>query len=393
MQPEPQEITAESLCAGIDVPGEVLGFAHTPGTRVVFGDGVVEQAGELVKELGGSHVLLVTDSGLLKAGHVDWVKRILLRAGLEVTTFAEVHENPTTEDVNACVTAAQVAGIDLIVGLGGGSSMDTGKGCNFLLTNGGRMRDYWGIGKAEKAMLPFVAIPTTAGTGSECQSFALIADKETHMKMACGDKKAAASVAILDPQLTLTQPGPVTAHTGIDAITHAVETAVTKKRSGISEQYSRLAFALLDRGFGEVLRNPQSLEARARMQLGAAYAGTAIENSMLGAAHSAANPLTAHFNMIHGDAVGVMMPHVVRMNAAADAETAARYSVLFDGDLAARLDSHLELAGVRRRLADFGVGEEDVAMLAAEAAGQWTAQFNPVAVDTAAFEALYRAAL
>ncbi len=251
--------TAGVLCEGIDVPREVIGFEHTPGTRVVFGAGGVERVGEFVVELGGRHVLLVTDSGILKAGHADWVKGILNRSGLEVTVFSDVHENPTTEDVNACVAVAEAAGIDLIVGLGGGSSMDTGKGCNFILTNGGRMKDYWGVGKAEREMLPFIAIPTTAGTGSECQSFALIADRETHMKMACGDRKAAASIAILDPELTLTQPAVVTAHTGIDAITHAVETAVTKKRTETSVQYSKLAFALLDRGFGEVIRAPGSL--------------------------------------------------------------------------------------------------------------------------------------
>jgi len=387
------ECTAGALCEGIGVPREVIDFEHTPGTRVVFGAGGVERAGEFVIELGGRHVLLVTDSGILKAGHADWVKGILNRSGLEVTVFSDVHENPTTEDVNACVAAAEAAGIDLIVGLGGGSSMDTGKGCNFILTNGGRMKDYWGVGKAEREMLPFIAIPTTAGTGSECQSFALIADRETHMKMACGDRKAAASIAILDPELTLTQPAVVTAHTGIDAITHAVETAVTKKRTETSVQYSKLAFALLDRGFGEVIRDPGSLQARARMQLGAAYAGTAIENSMLGAAHSAANPLTAHFDLVHGDAVGVMMPHVVRMNASGDPATAELYKSFYPGDLPARLEEHLTLAGVKRQLRDYGVGERDIAMLAAEAAEQWTAQFNPVAVDAAAFEGLYRAAL
>ena len=385
----PPEITAEALCAGLDAPDEVVGFLHTPATRVVFGPGVVAQAGGLVRALGGSHALLVTDSGILRAGHADWVKGILERAGVSVTIFADVHENPTTLDVNACVEVAREAEIDIIVGLGGGSSMDTGKGCNFILTNGGRMRDYWGVGKADKPMLPFVAVPTTAGTGSECQSFALIADKETHMKMACGDKKAAAAVAILDPELTLTQPALVTAHTGIDAITHAVETAVTKKRTEISMQYSRLAFELLDQGFPEVLRDPKSLEARARVQLGAAYAGTAIENSMLGAAHSAANPLTAHFDVVHGDAVGVMMPHVVRLNEAGGVS----YGDFYSGDLAARIEAHLEMAGVKQSLADYGVSESDVTMLAAEAAEQWTAQFNPVAVDASVFEELYRAAM
>src|SRR5205085_5861833 len=133
--------------------------------------------------------------------------------------------------VDNCLTLAKARGIDTFVALGGGSSMDTAKGCNFLLTNGGRMQDYWGVGKATKPMLPLIAIPTTAGTGSECQSFALISDEETHQKMACGDPKAAASVAILDPVLTLSQPARVTACTGIDAIAHVVETAVTTKRT------------------------------------------------------------------------------------------------------------------------------------------------------------------
>ena len=225
-----------------------------------------------------------------------------------------MHENPTTEDISRCVEAARASSVDVIVGLGGGSSLDTAKGCNFLYTNGGRMHDYWGVGKAKLPMLPFIAIPTTSGTGSECQSFALIADVDSHAKMACGDKKASAAVAILDPELTITMPGKVTAHTGIDAIAHALETAVSRSRSGISSAYSLAAWKLLNSGLEEVLQNPENLEARARMQLGAAFAGTAIENSMLGIAHSCANPLTAHFGIVHGQAVGAMLPYVIEFN-------------------------------------------------------------------------------
>src|SRR5262249_59132799 len=134
-----------------------------------------------------------------------------------------------TRCVDKCVEVARAAGADTIVGLGGGSSMDTAKGSNFILTNGGQIKDYWGIGKAKLPMLPLIAIPTTGGTGSECQSFALITDEQTHQKMACGDPKAAARVAILDPALTVSQPTRVTACSGIDAVAHAVETAVTSK--------------------------------------------------------------------------------------------------------------------------------------------------------------------
>ena len=134
-----------------------------------------------------------------------------------VARFERVTENPTTEVVDDCVAVARQEQSDFLVGLGGGSSMDTAKGCNFLLTNGGRMEDYWGVGKALRPMLPLIAVPTTAGTGSECQSFALIAHPQTHVKMACGDPKAAARVAILDPELTLTQPAALAAATGMDA--------------------------------------------------------------------------------------------------------------------------------------------------------------------------------
>src|SRR5216117_2008671 len=292
-------------------------FDYQPRTRLVFGLNSVERVGELARGLGAKVVLVVTDPGIVTAGHADWVEHILQSCGLGVLVFDEVRENPTTRDVDKCREVAKSAGIDTIVGLGGGSSMDTAKGCNFLLTNGGRVQDYWGVGKAGRPMLPFIAIPTTAGTGSECQSAALIADERTHQKMACLDPKVAARVALLDPALTLSQPPRVTACTGIDAIAHAVETAVTKKRNPLSLMYSREAFKLTVSSFQQVLSHPLDLAARGRMLLGAALAGTAIENSMLGAAHSAANPLTAHFNLIHGHAVGVMLPHVVRFNSMA----------------------------------------------------------------------------
>jgi alcohol dehydrogenase len=355
-------------------------FDWQPRTRLIYGAGCVERVGEVVRELG-ARPLLVTDPGLVKAGHADHVRRVVPG----VTVYDRCRENPTTRDVEACVAVAHAAKIDLIVALGGGSSLDTAKGCNFILTNGGRMQDYWGVGKATKPMLPLIAIPTTAGTGSECQSFALIADETTHQKMACGDPKAAARVAILDPTLTMTQPPKVTAATGLDAIAHAVETAVTKKQTALSAIYSREAFRLLAPNLPVVLREPDNLAARAAMQLGAAWAGTAIENSMLGAAHSCANPLTARHGVMHGAAVSVMLPHVVRFNAD------PRYAELAP-DLPALLTELLGVAGIPARLRDHGVPREALPALAAEAAQQWTAQFNPRPITVADCEGLYDAA-
>ncbi len=377
---------------------------YQPRTRLIFGPGELARLGDLAAGLGGHRVLLVTDAGIVAAGHAARAVAGLREAGLDVTVFDRVRENPTTADVDACLAVAREAGVDLLVGLGGGSSMDTAKGTNFLLTNGGEMRDYWGVGKATRPMLPLIAVPTTAGTGSECQCAALIADESTHQKMACLDPKAAARVALLDPELTVSMPPRVTAVTGIDAVAHAVETAVTRRRNPLSTLFSREAFRLCMGALPGVLRRPDDLGARGRMLLGAAFAGTAIENSMLGAAHSAANPLTAHHGVVHGAAVGLMLPAVVRFNAAdpgartqyADLARAGGLAGSHRSDTAAcdalesALRELLAVAGLPATLADAGVPSADIDRLAAGAAAQWTAQFNPRTVGEAEFRELYR---
>jgi alcohol dehydrogenase len=382
-------------------------FDYQPRTRILFGIDSVEQVGKVAGELGARNVLLVTDPGIVAAGHADRVTHLLQDQGINVARFAEVEENPGTRCVQKCVEIARAASVDTIVGLGGGSSMDTAKGCNFIFTNGGQIKDYWGLGKAKIPMLPLIAIPTTGGTGSECQSFALITDESTHQKMACGDSKAAARIAILDPRLTVSQPPRVTACSGIDAIAHAVETAVTKARTPLSLVFSREAFRLTMAGLPRVLQSPNDLEARGWMLLGAAWAGTAIENSMLGAAHSAANPLTAHYGTPHGQAVGLMLPHVVRFNAQ-DPSAAQAYAEMAHAShltqpadspnaaaerLAEKLRELLGIASLPHSLNGSAVKLDHIPKLALEASRQWTAQFNPRTVAVGDFEHLYAAAL
>lgn len=398
----------QSMESGVaNVVKGVVGFESPASTRLVYGAGVVSRVGEFTRQLGGEKVLMVTDPGIVKAGHAERVGSALEAQGITYAVYDRVRENPTTRDVAACVQAAQEEKIDFLIGLGGGSSMDTAKGCNFILTNGGEMKDYWGVGKATKPMLPLIAVPTTAGTGSECQSFALIADESTHAKMACGDSKALARVALLDPELTLSQPRRVTACTGVDALAHAIESAVTKKRTTISGIYSQESFRLIVEAFPKVLADGNDLEARGAMLLGAALAGTAIENSMLGAAHSAANPLTAHYGVIHGQAVGIMLPHVVAFNGA-ESPSQATYATLAaaaglvdswasPADAVAALVSFLNevlrSAELPTDLSAWPITEAEIPGLAAEAAKQWTAGFNPRSVAQSDFEILYRSAL
>jgi alcohol dehydrogenase len=375
---------------------------HTP-TRVMFGPGTLSRLGEVARDLGATRALLVTDPGLNAAGHPQRAQQSLRDAGLEVFVFDDVEENPTSKHVGIGVDYARSLNINLIVSVGGGSAMDCAKGINFILTNGGTMSDYKGFGRAKKPMLPSIGVPTTSGTGSEAQSFALIADEKTHLKMACGDRKAAFATAILDPEVTVTQPAKVTALTGIDALSHAVESYVTTRRNPVSQMFAREAWKLLEVNLEKVLHNPTGLEARGAMQMGAFLAGTAIENSMLGVCHSCANPLTAHYGITHGLAIGIMLPHVIRFNAQSVPEL---YSELlaeaglqnghFGNDaetLALRLVQLMQLAELPTTLTDCGVSQGILPLLAEEASQQWTARFNPRPVTEVEIQELYEAAL
>lgn len=366
----------------------------------MFGPGSLARLGEVARELGGTRVMLVTDPGLEAAGHPQRAVAAVRDAGLDVFVFDGVKENPTEREVEAGVVFSRTHKIDLIAAVGGGSSMDCAKGVNFLLTNGGRMADYKGHGRAARPMLPSVGVPTTSGTGSEAQSYALITDEKTHLKMACGDKKAAFRVTILDPELTLTQPKSVTAVTGIDAVAHAIESFVCTKRNPMSAMCSLTAFRYLEPHFERVMSHPADLGARAAMQLGAHFAGMAIEAAMLGVCHSCANPLTAHYGITHGVAIGVMLPHVIRFNAVAAgdlyaelvAETVGTNGQPAADVLADRVTEMLSAAGLPRTLKECGVSETILHLLAEEANQQWTARFNPREVGEAEILDLYRAA-
>ena len=367
-------------------------FDFQPRTRVIFGAGVVDRLGEVARELNFRRTLLVADHGLVASGHVDEAVTPLEKAGVEVFRFHDFEVNPDTRMIEAGTKFVSSLNIDSIIGLGGGSSLDCAKGINFLLTNGGRMSEYRGYGLATKAMLPMIAIPTTAGTGSEAQSYALISDADTHVKMACGDPKASFRVALLDPALTISQPRSITATSGFDAIAHAVETFVTTRRTPISEIFSREAWRLLEPNYERVLSEPNNLEARGAMQLGAFYAGVAIENSMLGATHACANPLTARYGTAHGAAIAMLLPSVVRWNESAVAE---QYEMFLNWSsvrervtdlkpteaLARRLEELAEAGGLRASLRDSGVKESELTELASEAAAQWTGTFNPRPFD------------
>jgi alcohol dehydrogenase len=241
-------------------------------------------------------------------------------------------------------------------------------------------------------MLPSVGIPTTAGTGSESQSYALISQDGTHAKMACGDREARFRAVILDPVLMATLDGAGAAVAGIDAVTHAVESYVTRTRNPVSTPFAAEAWQLLDDAFPAMVRGDSDEHTRGRMLIGSFLAGAAIEHSMLGAAHACANPMTARFEIVHGIAVGLMLPSVVRFNAL---EVDDLYESLHPGGaegLAAHLERLRATGNLPERIRDLGVPREALPELSAEAAQQWTAGHNPRAVTDKELLDLYEAA-
>ena len=375
-------------------PSSFAPFDFQPRTRVICGRGSLSKVGMLVREFSGSRVMLVTDPGIVATGHPARAMGLLRECGLEIFLFSEGRENPDSRLISEATEFAHQNAVDFSVALGGGSSMDCAKGVNFLLTNGGTMADYKGYGKAPQPMLPSIGIPTTAGTGSEAQSYALISEAKTQTKMACGDPKAAFRVAILDPELTVSQPPMVAAVTGIDALAHALESFVCLRRNPWSNSHAREAWRLLSAAFPLIFAEPKNIDARMAMLWGAHLSGMAIENAMLGAAHASANPITAHYGITHGIAVSLMLPHVIRYNSEVVGDLYQDLSGRADGAnfLAAEVDRLSSMALIPRKLRDVGISKSIFPILAEEAMQQWTGTFNPRPLTEDSLIQLYEAA-
>lgn len=364
---------------------------------VTCGPGAAGLVGEFASQFSSRRVLVVSDPGIQQAGHVELIVDRLHQAGNESFVFSDVPENPSDLDVQRGCRFAAPLDIDLIVGVGGGSAMDCAKGINFLLTNGGCIQDYWGMGKARRDMLPSIGIPTTTGTGSEAQSYCLISDSETHQKMACGDPRARFRRVILDPDLTLSMPHSVAAVGAMDAVSHALESFVCVKRNPLSISFARQAWKLLDLNFEAGVTSAQAA-ARAQLQIGAYLAGLAIEASMLGAAHACANPLTANFGITHGKAVGLMLPHVIIFNSeiagSSYQELTGRPKAQAGVDyLLGRIRKFQQLGALPTTLRECGIQEPNLEPLAHQAVKEWTGKFNPRPLDPKSALELYREAL
>lgn len=354
-------------------------FDFRPRTRILFGAGEFARLGEVAREQNATRCLLLAGQSMVDAGHAQEAIRSLKARRMEVFAFHDFTPHPTVAMVEAAREYAAPQNINLVVGLGDGDAVDFAKAVNVVVTNGGSIRDYWGYGNVPKPLLPMIAVPTAAGTGSEAHGNTAITDSETRSKMNCGDPKIFFRTAILDPKLTLAQPAALTASNGYEAISHAVETLISTRRTPISECFSREAWRLLESSFERVLRVLDDLEARSAMLLGSYFAGLAMEYAALGPAHACAQPLVENYKMPQGVAAAlVLAPALEWMEE--------------DADLAPRVRALAEAAELPMSLCDASVPEQVLPRLAEEAAAQWTGRFSSRHFDAEAALEIYRAA-
>ena len=364
--------------------------------------GAISRVGGLVAALGLRRALVTSDPGIVAAGITGHALESLEAAGVEAAVFSDFAANPTESDAARGAERARELRVDGLVAVGGGSSMDMAKAIGFLLAGGGRVSDYRGFDRCPAPLPPLVGVPTTAGTGSEAQSYALISRDEDHQKCACGAPSAMFRAVALDPSLLPSAPADVMAATGFDALAHSIESAVCTRATPDSRRLSREAFRRIARSWPRLLGGRSGGEDRARlredMQLGAFFAGAAIERSMLGAAHALANPLTRRFGTPHGEALSVTLPAVIEWNAR---EAAAGYRELLEAaglvagrrpaeTLAGLVRDWVRAAGLPRRLHAIHAPRRAIRGLAEEAAREWTGAFNPRPFDLGSAEEIYR---
>jgi alcohol dehydrogenase len=283
-------------------------------TVSLMGVGCSKEAGEQAKALGASNLLIVTDAGLAKMGVADTIKGYIEAAGLKAIIFDGAEPNPTDTNVHAGVTVYQDNKCDGIVSLGGGSSHDCGKGVGMVIGNGGHIRDFEGVNKSTKPMPPFLAINTTAGTASEMTRFCIITNTETHVKMAIVDWRCTPNIAINDPVLMVGKPPALTAATGMDALTHAVEAYVSTIATPITDACAIKAIELVAQYLSPAVANGANLEARDKMAYAEYLAGMAFNNASLGYVHSMAHQLGGFYNLPHGVCNAILLPAVSQYN-------------------------------------------------------------------------------
>ncbi len=357
---------------------QVYGF-YIP-TVTLMGIGAHKELGNQIKVLGGKKPFLCTDKGIVQAGIADEITKAIQKdTGVDVVVFDETVPNPTDTNVHDGLKVFQQNGCDMIVSLGGGSAHDCAKGIGIVATNGGNIRDYEGIDKSSKAMPPFIAVNTTAGTASEMTRFCIITNTSTKVKMAIVDWRVTPNVAINDPLLMMGMPPGLTAATGMDALTHAVEAYVSTIATPVTDACALKAIELISENLRAAVANGADVEARDKMAYAEYLAGMAFNNASLGHVHAMAHQLGGYYDLPHGVCNAILLPHVERFNMIAKMERFVDIAMAMGepvGGLSVRAAAEKALeaittlsqdVGIPRGLKELGVKKEDIPIMAQNA--------------------------
>lgn len=355
----------------------------------LMGADCLKDAGEQVAELGFKKALIVTDKVLGQIGIVKKVTDVLDNKNIEYAIYDETKPNPTVKNVNDGLALLKEKECDFVISLGGGSAHDCAKGIALLATNGGEIKDYEGVDKSKKPQLPMVGINTTAGTGSEMTLFAIITDEERHIKMALVDKHLTPIIAVNDPMLMLAMPKSLTAATGMDALTHAIEAYVSTSATPITDACAEKAIELISNYLVNAVENGEDVEARDMMAYAEYLAGMAFNNASLGYVHAMAHQLGGFYNLPHGVCNAILLPHVQEYNKATSASRLAKIAKIMGGNIEGLTDeqgadlcidmikSLSQTIGIPEGLGVLGVKESDFETLATNALNDACSLTNP----------------
>ncbi|MGU8589509.1 L-threonine dehydrogenase [Clostridium perfringens] len=355
----------------------------------LMGADCLKDAGDQVGELGFKKALIVTDKVLGQIGIVKKVTDVLDNKNIEYAIYDETKPNPTVKNVNDGLALLKEKECDFVISLGGGSANDCAKGIALLATNGGEIKDYEGVDKSKKPQLPMVGINTTAGTGSEMTLFAIITDEERHIKMALVDKHLTPIIAVNDPMLMLAMPKSLTAATGMDALTHAIEAYVSTSATPITDACAEKAIELISNYLVNAVENGQDVEARDMMAYAEYLAGMAFNNASLGYVHAMAHQLGGFYNLPHGVCNAILLPHVQEYNKATSASRLAKIAKIMGGNIEGLTDeqgadlcidmikSLSQTIGIPEGLGVLGVKESDFETLATNALNDACSLTNP----------------
>jgi len=385
--------------------GQGLELRKFVAPEFVFGLGASELAAQYAQNLGARRPMLVTDQGIVDSGWAGMVEASLLAAGLECVVYSNVTANPKDYEVMAAAELYRDKGCDALVGLGGGSALDCAKGIGVVQANGGEILDYEGVDTVPRALPPLVCVPTTSGSSADVSQFAIISDTKRRVKIALVSKMLVPDVSLIDPRLTATMSAELTADTGLDALTHAMEAYVSNASAPVTDLFALEAVRLVGKFLPRAVDDPSDMEARTQMSLASLDAGLAFSNAILGVVHGMAHSLGGLLDLPHGECNAILLAPSMRYNFPAaplryrDIAVALGCDIRHgaDNEVLEALDGALrslkERVGLGRTLADLGVTREDIPRLASMAMKDPCLITNPRKPTQADIEKIYESAL